>query len=244
LDLDPRAVKIMTMSGAKTNAQQKQIPWITGVWSLLLLGALTAVWFGLNRQREIPVEPFPLGWREFFQDYIRSALPLAETFDFPLRPPTGEGSRCVVPFREKDSLGEWWEPVGVRGVAEPVHSVADGWVTLAEDFGRPWGNVAIIAHRLPDGGYPDSVEVLYSNLASLAVQRGHFVQRGQLIGTLDQEGRARNRLYLEIREEIGMGLGPTDGPDELGWANPSKFLKQRHVPPPPEGTADSGELSL
>ncbi|MFQ3670600.1 MAG: M23 family metallopeptidase [Verrucomicrobiia bacterium] len=207
--------------------------WVHALWLLALGGALGGVWFVLDRPPEAETEPVMVGWRDFFHDHLRPALPVTDGFDLPLRPPSGEGARRASDFRQGNLLGEWWETTRGTGTgAEPVLSAAHGWVTLAEDFGRPWGNVVIVAHRLPDSDPAGSVEILYANLSSLAVQRGHFVRRGQLLGAIDQDPRGRARLYLEVRDEIGMGLGPTESDDPLGWLEPSLFFSQRPAAEP------------
>ncbi len=207
-----------------------RLRWLPVIWLAVLGAVLAGVWFFLERPKEAETELVWVGWRDFFQDHLRPGLPVASGFHFPLRPPLGNGARRAVAFRERDSLGEWWETLRGTGTgAEPVLSAGDGWVTLAEDFGRPWGHVVIVAHRLPDGVGSGSVEILYANLSSLAVQRGHFVRRGQLLGAIDQEPTGGARLYLEVREEVGMGLGPTESDDPLGWLEPSAFFSQRRA---------------
>lgn len=196
---------------------------------------LASTWIALQRPEKAESEVVLVGWREFFHHYLRPSLPLADSFCFPLRPPSGAASRRVVAFRERNSLGEWWEITQGTGTgAEPVVSAGDGWVTLAEDFGRPWGNVVIVVHRLPEGYGLDAVEILYANLSSLAVQRGHFVRRGQLLGAIDQGPGEPARLYWEVREEVGIGLGPTESEDSVGWLEPSTFVAAR--------LADEGKL--
>ncbi|GAB4244422.1 MAG: hypothetical protein OHK005_09290 [Candidatus Methylacidiphilales bacterium] len=202
----------------------------------LLMGA----WVALQRPVEAETEVAWVGWREFFHDHLRAGLPLADGFRFPLQTGSGDGARRVVAFRERNSLGEWWELTrGSETGAEPVVSAGEGWVTLAEDFGRPWGNVVIVAHRLRDGDGTGSVEILYANLSSLAVQRGHFVRRGQLLGAIDQGPTDRPRLYLEVREEVGMGLGPAEREDAIGWLEPSSFFAVRRAEEVNEGKPTS-----
>lgn len=190
---------------------------------------LGLAWLTFDRQQERPVPGERLDWKEFFQDYIRPALPVAGRFDYPLSPPDGEGSYLQVAYREKSSLGEWWA-LEKRGPEkeEPVYSLGDGWVTLAEDFQASWRKVVIVAHRLGDAGYPDTAEVLYANLESISVKAGDFVARGQKIGTIEStEDADASRLYLEVREEVGLGLGPGESTDEVGWTQPSRFIRER-----------------
>jgi len=194
----------------------------------ILWSGLGLAWVVLDRGNEKGVLEERLEWRDFFQDYIRPSLPLAEQFDFPLRPPDGEDSYLQVGYQEKESLGEWWA-LGKKGAVseEPVYSIGDGWVTVAEDFQASWKQVVIVAHRL-SSGYPDTAEVLYANLQSMSVKAGDFVKRGQKIGTIESSDDAdASRLYLEVREEVGLGLGPGESSDVVGWTQPSRFIRER-----------------
>jgi murein DD-endopeptidase MepM/ murein hydrolase activator NlpD len=200
------------------------------VMGVLLLGLLGALWWTLKASPETgSSEPSIVEWRAFFQDYVRPALKQADAFDWPLLPPEGEGSFITQGYREKESLGETWEVEPSRKEAAiPVHAVADGWVSLADDFASRWGFVVMTIHRVSDDGYPDSVEVMYANLGKPAVKQGGFVARGQVIGWLTPEAPGGQALYFEIREEVGLGLGPSESGDDLGWTQPSAFLRQHH----------------
>jgi len=201
---------------------------IRSVRAVLLWSCLLLVWLILYGRHEVVVAEERVDWRDFFQDHVRPGLPVAGRFDYPLRPPEGEGSYIVKGFKEKQSLGEWWAlEQKDGGKPEPVYSVADGWVTLAEDFQSSWRKVIIVAHRLGDG-YPDSAEVLYANLDTMDVKAGDFVKRGQQIGTIRSSDDGDScMLYLEIREEVGLGLGPGESDDAVGWTKPSAFIRNR-----------------
>jgi murein DD-endopeptidase MepM/ murein hydrolase activator NlpD len=199
----------------------------SAVLLLALFGLLAwALGAGGSREEE---GPSTIEWRAFFQDYVRHALKPAGTFDWPLFPPDGDGSFIAKAYREKGSLGETWraEP-GKKADAIPVHAVADGWVSLADDFSSQWGFVVMTIHRVSDDGYPDSVEVMYANLGRIAVRQAQFVSKGEVLGWLTPDAPDGQALYFEIREEVGLGLGPSDAGDDLGWTKPSEFLQQHH----------------
>ena len=192
---------------------------------------IAALWFGLDfagRERKPPVAPTAtqIDWVEFFTVNILPSLPVADEFDTPLRPPDGTGVIITMPFGEQAHLGEDWVTAqGDATLGEPVYSVADGWVSVAQDFESAWGNVVFVCHRLPAGRYPPFVEVMYAQLQTIEVKPGDFVKRGQRIGTIGNvNGLYRAHLHWEIRQTVGLGLGVGFNPRNDGWLGPSDFL--------------------
>jgi hypothetical protein len=115
------------------------------------------LWFGLDfaaHGRKPPQGPpaNQIDWVQFFTINILPSLPVADEFDTPLRPPDGEGVIISMPFLEQAHLGEdWITGQGAVTLGEPVYSVADGWVSVAQNFESAWGNVIFICYRLPTG---------------------------------------------------------------------------------------------
>jgi murein DD-endopeptidase MepM/ murein hydrolase activator NlpD len=75
------------------------------------------------------------------------------------------------------------------------------------------------------------VEVMYAMLDSIDVKAGQFVKRGQRIGTLGNAGgfysvanHAGAHLHWEVRQTVGMGLGPAFDTRHDGWLGPSDFI--------------------
>jgi murein DD-endopeptidase MepM/ murein hydrolase activator NlpD len=151
---------------------------------------------------------------------------VVEEFDTPLRPPDGEGVFISLPFLESGHLGEDWTTAkGDAALGEPVYSVADGWVSVAQDFENAWGKVVFICYRLPEGRYPPFVEVMYAQLNTLDVAGGTFVKRGQRIGTVgNAHGTYQAHLHWEVRQTVGKGVGPGFSTMRDGWLGPSEFL--------------------
>jgi murein DD-endopeptidase MepM/ murein hydrolase activator NlpD len=140
--------------------------------------------------------------------------------------------------------------LGDKDIGEPVYSVADGMVTLAQDFEAAWGNVVIIAFRVPDPGAPGgksllAYEVMYAHLDTMDVKPTQMVKRGQKIGTIgNAHGLYKAHLHWEIRRVIGLGLGSGFDPtaEDTVWLNPTQTIlpwrgesaeppKMRKVPP-------------
>jgi murein DD-endopeptidase MepM/ murein hydrolase activator NlpD len=202
---------------------------------LLPLGVLAfwiaALWLGLDyaalpKKAPAAVPTSDVDWVAFFAANILPSLPVADEFDPPLRPPDGAGAVVSLPFLEGGHLGEDWTTAkGDAALGEPVYSVADGWVSVAQDFENAWGKVAFICYRLPDGRWPPVVEVMYAQLQSIDVKPGDFVKRGQKIGTVgNANGTYQAHLHWEVRQTVGKGIGPGFDSNHDGWLEPSVFL--------------------
>lgn len=200
---------------------------------------IAALWLGLDyaakpRQPAQAVPTTDVDWVTFFAANILPSLPVATEFDTPLRPPDGAGAYVTLPFLEGGHLGEDWATgKGDTDLGEPVCSVADGWVSVAQDFNNAFGKVVFICYRMPDGRWPPSVEVMYAELQSIDVKPGDFVKRGQKIGTVGNGNGTYSaaagfgaHLHWEVRQTVGKGLGNGfDSTNREGWLEPSDFLK-------------------
>ncbi|HEV3272867.1 MAG TPA: M23 family metallopeptidase [Candidatus Methylacidiphilales bacterium] len=212
---------------------------------LVVLAAwIAALWWGLDfagRPKAPPaaVPTTEVDWPEFFAANILPSLPVADEFDAPLRPPDGADAVVSLPFLYQGHLGEDWTTAkGDAALGEPVYSVADGWVSVAQDFENTWGKVIFICHRLPENRWPPFVEVMYAQLNSIDVHAGQFVKRGQRIGTVGNAGGTYSvangapgaHLHWEVRQTVGMGLGPGFDKKRDGWLGPSEFISAHRGP--------------
>ena len=198
---------------------------------------IAALWWGLDyaAQKKAPPVAVPttqVDWAQFFAANILPSLPLADEFDTPLRPPDGAGAVISLPFMEAGHLGEDWTTAkGNAALGEPVDSVADGWVSVAQDFENAWGKAVFICYRLPEGRWPPFVEVMYAQLNSMNVKAGDFVKRGQQIGTVgNANGTYAAHLHWEVRQSVGMGVGPGFQAGASGWLGPSDFIVAHRGP--------------
>jgi murein DD-endopeptidase MepM/ murein hydrolase activator NlpD len=70
------------------------------------------------------------------------------------------------------------------------------------------------------------------------VKAGEFVKRGQKIGTVGDgngtysvaSGGAGASLRFEVRQTVGLGLGPGFMPNASGWLGPSEFITAHRGP--------------
>jgi murein DD-endopeptidase MepM/ murein hydrolase activator NlpD len=212
------------------------------VYLVVLVAWIAALWWGLDfaaRQKAVPVAvpTRQLDWPEFFAANILPGLPVADEFDTPLRPPDGLGAYVTLPFLYEGQgqgpkhLGEDWATAkGDASLGEPVYSVADGWVSVAQDSG-PFGKVVFICYRLPEDRWPPFVEMMYAELNSIEVQAGQLVKRGQKIGTVGTAGGMYPaHLHWELRQTVGLGLGPGWDTRRDGWLGPSDFIVAHRGP--------------
>lgn len=200
---------------------------------LVILAAwIAALWWGLDfagrpKAPPVAVPTTQVDWAQFFAANILPTLPIANEFDTPLRPPDGAGAVVTLPFLyAKQHLGEDWATAkGDAALGEPVYSVADGWVSVEQNFENPFGKVVFICYRMPDGRWPPFVEVMYAMLNSIDVKPGQFVQRGQRIGTVGHgDGTYPAHLHWEVRQTVALGLGPGFDTKRDGWLGPSEFI--------------------
>jgi murein DD-endopeptidase MepM/ murein hydrolase activator NlpD len=199
---------------------------------VVLVAWIAALWWGLDFavRQKAPAAAIPttqIDWADFFAANILPTLPVANEFDTPLRPPDGAGATVTLPFLYADQhLGEDWATAkGDAALGEPVTSVADGWVSVAQNFENPFGKVVFICHRMPEGRWPPFVEVMYAMLDSIDVKPGQMVKRGERIGTVGHgDGTYPAHLHWEVRQTVGLGLGPGFNTRRDGWLGPSEFI--------------------
>lgn len=140
-------------------------------------------------------------------------IPVASGFDYPVGEKTGfekgwngkndkgwyVGQSFLEPFYHP---GEDWNGRGGGNTdfGQPVYAVAEGRVVFAENCFH-WGNMLLIAHRLPDG---QIVLTLYAHLKDMPVKTGDIVQRRQQVGTVGRGYRDATykaaHLHFEIRK--------------------------------------------
>ena len=209
---------------------------------LILVAWVGALWFGLDYaawKKAVPVAvpTTQVDWPEFFVANILPSLPVVEETGTPLRPPDGEGAVVTLPFLfQGQHLGEDWSTAkGDAAKGEPVYSIADGWVSVSQDFENAWGKAVFICYRLPEGRWPSFVEVMYAQLATTDVQAGQFVKRGQQIGTVgNANGTYLAHLHWEVRQTVGLGVGPGFDTKRDGWLGPTEFLQAHRGPRAPQ----------
>jgi murein DD-endopeptidase MepM/ murein hydrolase activator NlpD len=107
--------------------------------------------------------------------------------------------------------------LGNRGRGAQVRAVAPGLVVCTRTgFGGGWGNMVVLAHRLPGG---DVLFSLFAHLmpGSISVHEGQVVALGQPLGKVGQTGHASGpHLHLEFRSIKG-SLDRLSVPFGIAW---------------------------
>lgn len=158
----------------------------------------------------------------------RLDIPLADGFDFPVGAPHAHGYYDAQPFGKNRHLGEDWNGRGggATDLGDPVHTIAHGVVTFADDLGGGWGNVVRVAHRYEESGMEFEVESFYAHLDTVAVHEGQVLTRGDPVGTIgDAGGVYIPHLHFELRDTVGLPHGPGYSTHRRGWLSPTPFIR-------------------
>ncbi len=116
-------------------------------------------------------------------------------------------------------------------LGEPVHAAARGLVVYSGTPSPGWGNVVVLAHRLP--GTQRFIQTLYAHLDKRSVQPGELVGRGSRIGTIGTaDGHYLAHLHFEAVEsrctEAGMPAYSAHG--TMNRLDPAQLMAQYPAP--------------
>ena len=134
--------------------------------------------------------------------------PTAARFDMPIGSEHAALSYDFQPFmtfnsqRRAKHLGDDLNGIGGMDtdLGDPVYAVGGGRVIYSCDVQQGWGNVVIIAHRLPDG---TRFQSFYGHLQRRDLAAGMDVVRGQQLGTIGKGGGAYPaHLHFEVRDSL------------------------------------------
>jgi murein DD-endopeptidase MepM/ murein hydrolase activator NlpD len=160
-----------------------------------------------------------------------AALPLATRFDPPMGGERGALTYNAQPFRTTRHLGDDLNGIGGwnSDLGDPVYAAGAGQVIYAGVPGPGWGNMLILAHRVPERSSPTGwrvYETVYAHMEKMLVSTGAVVQRGQQIGKVGTaNGRYFAHLHFEVRHSSSVYPGPgySDGP--LDRVSPTAFVE-------------------
>jgi len=186
--------------------------------------------------------PPPAVPRPFDAAFVRlsaveiATLPLAERFD----PPMGAEQWALVydaqPFRTTRHLGADLNGIGGwnSDLGDPVFASGTGRVVYCGVPSPGWGNMIILAHRVPDKTAPHGyrvVETVYAHMLKMLAQEGDSVRRGQKIGEVGTaNGHYFSHLHFEVRESRSLYPGPGYSDAPLDRVSPQAFLAAHSLP--------------
>jgi murein DD-endopeptidase MepM/ murein hydrolase activator NlpD len=146
-------------------------------------------------------------------------------FDFPIGKPDAEGYYNAQKFKDNNHLGDDWNGVGGGNsdLGDPIYSVANGYISEVKDYDGGWGNVLRIVHLQNNKLY----ESLYAHCDTILVTQNKFIKKGEQIATIGNcDGTYLAHLHLEIRNEIGLEIGPGYSEDTTGYLDPTDFINK------------------
>ena len=117
----------------------------------------------------------------------------------------------------------------------PVNAAARGLVVYCGEPSAEWGNVVVLAHRLP--GDERVIQTLYAHLDTSIVRQGQLVGRGEPIGTIGTaHGNYKAHLHFEaissICTEAGQPAYAAEG--TMNRLDPQKLLASYPAPAVPD----------
>lgn len=140
--------------------------------------------------------------------------PVVDGFQWPCGSPTGAMVYDAQPFgamnttRHGHHTGQDLNGIGGQNtdLDVPVAAAGRGLVVYAGEPSPAWGNVVVLAHRLP--GEQGVVQTLYAHLNKISVRVGQTVPRGQHIGTIGTAGgRYLAHLHFEVIPSYSVEAG-------------------------------------
>ena len=162
-----------------------------------------------------------------YQDSLFEKHPelIVNSFDFPVGKPDAKGYYNALKFTKNGHLGDDWNGIGGGNsdLGDPIYSIANGYVSFAENIGGGWGNVIRIIHKYKGAYY----ESLYAHCQTINVIEGDLIKKGEPIATIgNADGIYLAHLHLEIRDDIFMDIGGGYAENTTGYLNPTTFIKE------------------
>jgi len=212
-----------------------------------ILAASFVVLIPSCQPQDEPVKPFDAAFVRLSATEV-AALPLAVRFDPPMGAEQGALVYNAQPFRTTRHLGDDLNGIGGwnSDLGDPVYSSGAGTVVYTGVPSDGWGNMVMVACRVPDKSKPgtyDVYQMVYAHLDTITVRLGDRLVRGEKLGTVGTgNGHYLAHLHFEIRKSLSVypGVGYSSAP--LDRVAPEAFLKTHQgnaspadlLPPPRE----------
>ena len=147
-------------------------------------------------------------------------------FDFPVGELNANGYYNAQKFKENNHLGDDWNGTGGGNtdLGDPIHAIADGYVSFSGNVNGGWGNVIRIIHFIDSN---KQVESLYAHCDKRLISAGEFVKKGTQIGTIGtNNGQYLAHLHFEIRNIVNLPIGGGYSSDTEGYLDPTEFINR------------------
>lgn len=170
-------------------------------------------------------------------------IPFIDGFESPIGADNGAMAYDAQPFgspnpkRGGNHCGQDLNGIGGQNTDEgdPVRAAARGLVIYSGKPSSDWGNVVVLAHRIP--GDARIIQTLYAHLKDVKVTPGRLISRGTTIGTIGTaDGNYPAHLHFEMIAsrciEAGMpGYSPKGVMNRL---DPEELMNHHPAPPHPD----------
>ena len=168
--------------------------------------------------------------------------PVVDGFQWPCGAPNGAMFYDAQPFgamnpkRHGYHTGKDLNGIGGQNtdLGLPVYAAARGLVVYSGEPSPEWGNVVVLAHKMPDGTI---MQTLYAHLQDREARVGQHVCRGQKIGSIGTAGgRYAAHLHFEAIPSLCIEAG-MPGYHPRGVMNridPAELIRQHPAPPIPD----------
>ncbi len=201
---------------------------------------------GSPAKADTPLEGIPARLLEGFlllRPDEMALVPLADGFQWPVGAPNMAMMYDAQPFGSPNpKRGGFHTGRDLNGIGgndtdkgEPVYAAARGLVVYSGTPSGDWGNVVIVAHRLP--GQKAIIQTLYAHLDKRDVSPGQLVSRGQRLGSIGTaNGHYLAHLHFEAIESLCLEAGmPGYHPQgTMNRLDPAKLIARNPAPPVPD----------
>lgn len=170
-------------------------------------------------------------------------VPLADGFQWPVGAPNMAMMYDAQPFGAGNpKRGGFHTGQDLNGIGgndtdkgEPVCAAGRGLVVYSGVPAEGWGNVVVIAHRLP--GQDSVIQTLYAHLDKRCAKTGQLVSRGQRIGSIGTaNGHYLAHLHFEAIESrcIEAGMPGYHPAGTMNRMNPAELIARFPAPQHPD----------
>lgn len=236
-------------------------PWQWAFFLLLAAGATAAAWFIAANQQSRAHSPASGSFR--FADAVPDKMPEtlvggllllsaeqmamtpdADGFQFPCGAPQGamtyNAQAYGSPNEQRGGKHTGDDINGIGGensdLGEAVCAAGRGLVVYSGKPSPDWGNVVILAHRLP--GDDRIYQTLYAHLNERCVRTGETVARGERLGSIGTaDGAYWAHLHFEVIASRAVEAGmPGYGAEGrmLNRLDPTAFIRRHPAPSGPD----------
>jgi murein DD-endopeptidase MepM/ murein hydrolase activator NlpD len=175
----------------------------------------------------LSLKPSP-GEQEAVKEFKREVLPV-RYWQEPLEPPIPGCMTSlfgVQRYQNGKPTGDYHAGIDQRGVAgSPVHAIAGGVVKLVRQFNLRGGTIAI--------NHGQGLESIYLHMSKFAMEEGHEVKQGEVIGYVGSSGRSTAPHLHWTLYANGEPVNPLQWLKLVPCAAPPKPSTSKKTPPKP-----------